>query len=325
MAEQVWRLSALGDEASSAIGGRKSATEEVSSRSGLGQGNVAGGCAKKALRPAQRRVVIDAWKTQFAVSTRRACEVLQACRATYQYRTRRDPQAFLRKKIRQIAETRMRYGYRRIHILLRRDGWAINHKRVYRLYRAEGLAIRQKSPKRRVAAKVREDHQEANAPNVCWAMDFVHDQLVDSQRFKILTVIDIYSKVSPVLGVGRGFRGGDVVEALEHATRQHGTPKCIRVDNGPEFISRELDLWAYQRGVALDFSRPGKPTDNAFIEAFNSRFRQECLNQHWFLTIQEAQAMIERWRIEYNQERPHGALGDLTPMEFLQQAHGSSP
>ena len=119
-----------------------------------------------------------------------------------------------------------------------------------------------------------------HAPHVCWAMDFVHDQLADGQRFKILPVMDTYSKICPVLGVGLGYRGSDGVDALEHATKQHERPKCIRVDNGPEFVSRDLDLWAYQHGIELDFSRPGKPTDNAFIEAFNGQFRLECLNQH---------------------------------------------
>ena len=208
-------------------------------------------------------------------------------------------------------------------MLLRREGWGINHKRVYRLYRAEGLQIRQKTPKRRVAVKTRGDREDAQAPNRCWAMDFVHDQLFEGQRFKMLTVVDTYSKVCPTIGVGIRYRGSDVVEALEHATKHHGTPKCIRVDNGPEFVSRDLDLWAYQQGVKLDFSRPGKPTDNAFVEAFNSRFRQECLNQHWFLNLHEAKTTIEQWRIEYNCERPHGALGDLTPQEFLQTAQES--
>ena len=127
------------------------------------------------------------------------------------------------------------------------------------------------------------------------------------------------------MDVGRGFRGGDVVGVLKHATRQHGKPKCLRVDKGPEFVSRDLDLWAYQPGVELDDSRPGKPTDHASIEAFNGQFRLECLNPHLLVTMQEAKATIERWRVEYNQKRPHGAIGDLTPVEFLQQAHGSRP
>ena len=268
-------------------------------------------------------MVIESWKTQFAVSARRACRVLEALRSTYQYRARRDSQAFLRKRIRQIAETRTRYGYRRIYVLLRREGWTINHKRVYRLYRTEGLRVRQKPPKRRVAAKPRGERTEGTAPNVCWAMDFIHDQLVDGRRFRVLTIVDTYSKVSPVLGVGTHYRGSDVVQALEQARREQGIPQCIRVDNGPEFVSRDLDLWAYTQGVQLDFSRPGKPTDNAFIEAFNSRFRQECLNQHWFRNLAEAQTTIEAWRQEYNRYRPHGALGNLTPLEFLQHAQKS--
>lgn len=263
---------------------------------------------------------MDVVRVQFSVSGRRACRVLRASRSGYQYRSHREPQAFLRKKIRQIAETRTRYGYRRIYVLLRREGWQVNHKRVYRLYRAEGLQVRQKSPKRRVAANVRGERVEASAPNACWAMHFVHDQLFDGHRFRVLTIVDTYSKLSPALGVGTHYRGCDVVQMLDTATQEYGMPQRIRVDNGPEFVSRDLDLWAYAHGVALDFSRPGKPTDNAFIEAFNGRFRQECLNQHWFLGMEEARSTIETWRQEYNHFRPHGALGDLTPLEFLKNA-----
>ena len=161
-----------------------------------------GGGAKKALRPAQRRVVIDTWRAQFSVSARRACHVLQATRSTYQYRSRRDPQAFLRKKIRELAEMRTRYGYRRMYVLLRREGWMINHKRVYRLYRAEGLQVRQKPSKRRVAVKARGERSDATAPNVCWAMDFVHDQLLEGHRFTMPPVVETYSKICPAIGGG---------------------------------------------------------------------------------------------------------------------------
>ena len=142
---------------------------------------------------------------------------------------------------------------------------------------------------------------------------------MSGHRFRVLTVVDTYSKVSPALGVGRQYRGNDVVETLEQATREQGVQTCIRVENAPEFLSRDLDLWVYSHGVQLNFSRPGNPTDNAFVEAFNSRFRQECLNQHWFRNMKEAQTTIEAWRQDYNRCRPHGALGDLTPVEFLQQ------
>jgi len=260
---------------------------------------------------------VEELQQSYRVSARKACRVLRSPRSTHCYRSRKDPQAFLRKRIRQIAETRTRYGYRRIYLLLRREGWTINHKRVHRLYCEEGLQVRHKPPKRRVAARVRGDRVEAGAPNDCWSMDFMHDQLFDGHRFRIFTVVDNYTKVCPVLGVRHRYRGSDVVKTLDHAVREYGKPKRIFCDNGTEFVSKDLDLWAYANGVELDFSRPGKPTDNAFIEAFNSWFRKECLNQHWFLDLEDARSKIEHWRNDYNMFRPHGTIGDLTPLEFL--------
>jgi putative transposase len=153
----------------------------------------------------------------------------------------------------------VRYGYRRIHVLLRREGWRVNAKRVYRLYREMGLQLRNKTPKRRVKAKLREDRQLATQPNETWAMDFVHDQLATGRKLRVLTIIDTFSRFSPAIEPRFNFRGPDVVEILEEVGRQVGFPKAIRVDQGTEFVSRDLDLWAYQRGVALDFSRPVSP------------------------------------------------------------------
>src|SRR5262249_32951046 len=149
------------------------------------------------------------------------------------------------------------------------------------------------TPKRRVKAKLREDRTEASRPHETWAMDFVHDQLATGRKLRILTVVDIFSRFSPVLDPRFSYRGEDVVATLERVCRTIGYPKTIRVDQGSEFVSRDLDLWAYQKGVTLDFSRPGKPTDNAFIEAFNGRLRQECLNTHWFLTLDDAREKLE--------------------------------
>jgi putative transposase len=148
-------------------------------------------------------------------------------------------------------------------------------------------------------------------------MDFMHDELFNGRRLRLLTIVDNFSRVSPGIGVKPRYQATDVVETLTAATRQYGIPKYIRVDNGPEFVAKELDLWAYAHGVILDFSRPGKPTDNAFIESFNSRLRQECLNQSWFLSLEDAQEKIEAWRMEYNHVRPHSAIGDIAPVEFL--------
>ena len=250
------------------------------------------------------------------VSIRRACSVLRFRRSTYHYKSRRPSQATLRKRIREIAETRVRYGYRRIHVLLEREGWQVNHKRVYRLYVAEGLQIRNKRPKRKVAAKVREDRRAPMAPNEVWSMDFLSDQLFNGSKIRILAIVDAYSRLSPAIDVRQRYRGSDVVETLQRVTAIYGTPKTIRLDNGPEFISRDLDLWAWSNGVTLDFSRPGKPTDNAFVESFNGKVRAECIDQNWFLSLDDARSKCEAYRREYNEERPHSAIGNKTPVEF---------
>jgi putative transposase len=217
--------------------------------------------------------VRDTWK----VSIRRACRVLRTETSTYHYKGRRRSQARLIKRIKEIAETRVRYGYRRIHVLLRREGFAVNAKRVYRLYKELGLQLRNKTPKRRVKAKLRDDRRPAMRANETWAMDFVHDQLATGRKIRVLTIVDTFTRFVPAIEPRFGFRAADVVEVLERVGRQVGLPKVIRVDQGTEFVSRELDLWAYLRGVTLDFSRPGKPTDNAFIESLNGKFRAECL------------------------------------------------
>jgi putative transposase len=228
-----------------------------------------------------------------------------------------DRQEALRMRLKELAGCRIGYGYRRLHVLLQREGWSVNHKRVYRLYRQEELGLRRKPPRRRVACVKREIRPSAKAKNECWSMDFVSDQLFDGRRLRVLTLVDNHTRESLALHVGQRIRGLDVVAVLERLTKQHGLPKRIQVDNGPEFISKDLDRWAYWNHVELDFSRPGKPTDNALIEAFNSRFRQECLNEHWFMSLPDAREKVEAWRHDYNHDRPHSALGYQSPAEFV--------
>ena len=237
----------------------------------------------------------------------------------HRYKCIRGDQAFLVKRIKEIAHVQVHYGYRRIHTLLQREGWPINVKRVYRLYCKESLQMRLKVPRRKVSIKVRMEKSLANKKNECWSMDFVSDELYSGRRIRFLTIVDNFTRESPGIGVGVSCKGTDVVGFLEKAIQEHGKPEVIKVDNGPEFISKELDLWAYGRGVKLDFSRPGKPTDNAFIESFNSRFRQECLNEHWFLSLEDAKEKAENWRKDYNENRPHSSLGNVTPKEFAQK------
>ena len=269
------------------------------------------------------RKLADAVRGDWGVSIRRACRVLTLDTSTYHYRSRRPGQAGLEKRIREICETRVRYGYRRVHVLLQREGWDVNHKKVHRIYNELGLQLRNKSPKRRVKAKLREDRCEATQANETWAMDFVHDQLATGKKLRVLTIVDTFSRFSPAVDARFSYRGEDVVATLERVCAEVGFPKSIRVDQGSEFVSRDLDLWAYRHGVILDFSRPGKPTDNAFIEAFNGRFRAECLNQHWFLTLADAREKLEAWRRYYNEERPHGAIGYKAPI-FLMNPGGAS-
>ena len=263
---------------------------------------------------------MDDLKATWGVSARRACRVLKAGRSSYQYQSVKSAQAFLRKRIRAIAETRVRYGYRRIHVLLMREGWRVNHKRIYRLYTEEGLQLRNKTPKRKVSAKLREDRHPAAAPNEVWAMDFMSDQIVDGRRIRILTIIDTFSRMALATDVRHSYRGPDVVDTLERVTAEYGKPKSIRVDQGPEFVSKALDLWAYLNGVTLDFSRPGKPTDNAFIESFNGSFRAECLNASWFLSLADARSKCESWRADYNEVRPHSSIGQKTPVELAKSS-----
>ena len=237
-------------------------------------------------------------------------------RSSVRYRSVADPQVGLRLRIRELAESRVGYGYRRLHILLWREGWRVNHKRVYRLYVEEGLGMRRRAPRRRVSCLKREAGPAASRRNECWSMDFMSDELYDGRRIRLLTLVDNHTRESLAIEVGQRIRGHKVVEVLERVTRERGKPQVIRVDNGPEFLSKDLDLWAYFNGVKLDFIRPGKPTDNALIEAFNSRFRQECLNEHWFLSLEDAQEKVDAWRDDYNLDRPHSSLGNIPPAEF---------
>jgi putative transposase len=249
--------------------------------------------------------------------------VIAISRSVFRYQATRDGQVPLRMRIKEIAAVRVRYGYKRIHVLLRREGWEINHKRVYRIYCEEGLNLRSKRPRRHVSAAHRNKVPAAAGVNESWSMDFVTDSLFNGRRFRSLTVVDNYSRECLAIEVGQNIRGEDVTGTMDRLREVRGIPKSIKMDNGPEFISKELDKWAYENRVVLDYSRPGKPIDNAFIESFNGSFRDECLNTNWFLSLEDAREKIEAWRQEYNEWRPHSSLDNLTPVQY-RQIHGGS-
>lgn len=260
--------------------------------------------------------VVDYVTACHGYSERKACSLTRQHRSTQRKPMVRDPRTAVRQRMHEIAQTRIRYGYRRVHIMLRREGWDIGRNLVYRLYREEGLVLRTKRPRRRKMVVHREARIQPKQPNEAWSLDFIHDELSNGQKFRALTVVDIFTREGLAIEVGHRLRGENVVEVLNKLVRLRGAPKYLFADNGAEFTGQLVDLWAYHHGTRKDFSRPGKPTDNAFIETFNGTLRDECLNIHWFGSINEAKRLIEAWRIDYNESRPHMALGNKTPSEY---------
>ncbi len=261
---------------------------------------------------------------RYVVSRRQACGAVRLPRSVYYYASKAKDSTALVMRIKEITNVRIHYGYRRIHVLLRREGFKDNHKRVYRLYRACGLSLRHYRPRRHKAGRLRQPKRQAVHINEIWSMDFVADALFDGRRLRTLPVVDNYTSECLAIDVGQSLKAEDVVRVLEQLRMTRGLPKTIKVDNGSEFVSKLMDKWAYEHGVELDFSRPGTPTDNAKVEFFNSRFRQECLNAHWFLSLDDAKGKIEAWRRDYNEERPHSALEWKTPAEFARQCSDSA-
>lgn len=245
----------------------------------------------------------------------RACGLVGISRSLFAYESKRTGDVALTERMKEMAALKRRYGYRRIHILLRREGWQTNHKRVWRLYSQAGLSVR-KRRRKRIAPAERVVRPGATAPNQSWSMDFVSDGLAYGRRFRCLNIVDDYTRECLAIEVDTSLPGLRVAQVLQRLAELRGLPKSITVDNGPEFAGRALDAWAYQVGVKLSFIRPGKPVENAYIESFNGKFRDECLNEHWFMSLRQAKSLIEDWRVEYNTERPHSALEYLTPEQF---------
>lgn len=255
--------------------------------------------------------------TSLGRSIRKACLLVGLPRASYDYKRVERNDSELREKIRELAHQRRRFGCPRIHLMLRRAGFVINHKKTERIYREEGLSLR-KRKRKKVAAQQRIILPCPTGPNQMWSIDFVTDSIVTGRRFRALVVVDDYSRECPVIEVDTSLGGRRVVQVLERLSENRGLPRVITMDNGPEFTSRALDEWAYGCGIKLHFIRPGKPIENAYAESFIGRLRDECLNENWFISLNNAREIIERWRIDYNEGRPHTSLGGLTPREYME-------
>ena len=265
--------------------------------------------------PQAKRAAVAVLMTERAFGVTRACGLIGISRSLYRYRRRRPDSGPLRARIEEIAAIKRRYGYRRVYLRLRREGWEVNRKRVYRLYREADLAVRRRKRKR-IGVFERKPLPKPTAANVNWSMDFVADGLIGGRRLRCLTMVDDCTRECLAIEVDTSLPGLRVQAVLERLADTRGLPQSITVDNGPEFDSKVLDQWANRSSVQLSFIRPGKPNENAYIESFNGKFRDECLNEHWFIGLAHARSIIEAWRIEYNTERPHSSLGNRTPQEF---------
>lgn len=253
-------------------------------------------------------------QAQFAVSERRAARLVGISRTTLRYQHRRHDDQPICERLFALAAERPRFGYRRLHVLLKREGHHINHKRVYRLYQAAGLTLQRRARKRVARSRVPYPSIDLR-PNTSWTLDFMSDALGWGRRIRVLSVLDSCTREALVIEVDTSLPSTAVVRVLEQVIAERGKPGEIVMDNGPELTSRRLDQWASERGIQLRFIEPGKPIQNAVMESFNGRLRDECLNQHWFTSLADARQSIEDWRLDYNHVRPHSSLGYRTPKE----------
>jgi putative transposase len=264
--------------------------------------------------PQAKREVVKVLMSEHRFKVTRACGLVSISRSLYRY-VRRRADGELQQRIEAIAADKRRYGYRRVYVRLRREGRLVNRKRVYRIYRELGLAVRRRKRKR-IGIVERRPLPKPQAANMSWSMDFVSDGLADGRRLRCLTIVDDCTRESLAIEVDTSLTGTRVKAVMQRLADTRGLPRSITVDHGPEFEGQVLDAWAYAANVQLAFIRPGKPNENAYIESFNGKFRDECLNEHWFISMAHARRVIEAWRIEYNTERTHSSLGNLTPEEF---------
>jgi putative transposase len=259
-------------------------------------------------------------QSEHGLSERRACKLLDVDRSSYGYEPRPDRSAELREELVKLARQKPRYGYRRLHVLLDRRGHAVNVKRVYRLYVEEGLSVRRRKRKRIVRDRAGE--ARLTRANQEWAMDFIVDGLATGRMVRILSVVDAYTRECLALEADSSLGSGRVTRVLERLMTEHGRPEAVRADNGPEFTSRRMLAWAEDRRVSLIHIQPGRPMQNGHVESFHGRLRDECLNANWFRNFDHIRSVLEDWRVEYNEDRPHSALDYRTPREFRRTLEG---
>lgn len=268
--------------------------------------------------PQAKRLAVEVLKQNHQMSERRACKLVGLQRTVARYKSQKRAEKELIEKIKKLAYARRRYGYRRIHLLLKRSGEKINHKRVWRLYREAGLKVAKRGGRKR-AIGMRLVNAPATKTNQRWSLDFVADALSDGRRIRLLNVVDDFTRECLKIVIDTSLSGQRVARELSELMQEKGKPEEIISDNGTEFTSRAILEWSNDKKIAWKYIEPGKPTQNAYIESFNGKLRDECLNENWFMNLKEARKIVEEWRIDYNCNRPHSSLHGLTPWEFLKK------
>ena len=267
------------------------------------------------MKPETKRKATRGLIESFGLSKNKACKIIDLRRTTFDYKSRREPDTELRKLLIEIAHKRRRFGSPRLYIMIRRKGIIVNHKKIERIYQEEKLQIR-KRKKKKLTGCPRVPAPLPQKPNQRWSMDFMSDSFCTGRRFRAFNVIDDYTRECIAIETDSSLPGKRVVRVLSRLIDLRGKPETITCDNGPEFISKAVNEWAYKNNINIDYINPGKPNENCFVESFNDKFRNECLNEHWFLNLHQAREIIDNWRNDYNDERPHSSLNDLTPVEF---------
>lgn len=277
------------------------------------------GQCKKVVSPQAKREVVSYLQQYKKLSAGRACGLIGLCSSTFYYQrySSRDDEP-LKSKLAELSQIRIRWGLPRLYVLMRREGFMDNYKRVRRIYNEAGLQL-QKRRKKKIRGHLRLILPEPAKPNQIWSMDFVSDSLSDSRRFRSFTLVDDYTRECLTIETDKSLKSEKIVKLFNQLKVNRGLPEMIVCDNGPEFISQNLDIWAYQNKVQLKFIQPGKPVQNAYIESFNGKLRDECLNQHWFTSLEDAKQEIEKWRKDYNEHRPHRSLNMKTPNQFAKE------
>lgn len=271
------------------------------------------------VKPAGRKRLVGYLKKHYDISERRACKVIPISRKAVRHiSTRKQSDLALTKRLKELGELYPRYGYLMLHGLLKAEGLVKNTKRTYRLYTKLGMQVRTKRRKKLIRPRI--PMEMPIRVNQRWSLDFVHDQLANGRRFRVLNVVDDFSRVCVGQLIDLSISGKRMARFLDQLGCTRGLPKSIVMDNGTEMTSKAMFFWSQKTGVKLNFIQPGKPTQNAFVESFNGRFRDGCLNQHWFLSLDDAREIIDRWREHYNQVRPHSSLGYLPPGIYEKQA-----